>query len=190
MSLRVALALIAALAAVGVTGCGGSSGGQTATIGDQTITVPSDTHGVYGELEAILAQLPYEAWYAKCVVAEVKKSLGPAQAEALAGLPEREREAKAMQITSRAGPACEARHHLPVVDPGATPKELALLRAGYVTSMTALVEAHGATAHQIACVERGFEMLPDKELVAVVNGAKTVREGILLSVFKPCSKEK
>lgn len=187
---RAALALIAALAALVLVGCGGSSGGQTATVGDQTITVPGDTHGVYGELEAILTQLPYEAWYTKCVVAEVKKRIGRAEAEALAKLPEGEREKKATEITSRAGPACEARHHLPVVDPSASAKELALLRAGYASSMTALAEAHGATAHQIACVERGFEKLSDKQLVAVVNGAKAVREGILLSVFKPCSKEK
>ncbi|HEY2053997.1 MAG TPA: hypothetical protein VGH14_08695 [Solirubrobacterales bacterium] len=191
MPLRVALALIAVLAAVAVAGCGGSSGGdQTATVGDQMITLPSGTHGVYAELEAILGQLPYEAWYTKCVVDQVKKNLSPDEAEALAELPEAEREEKATQITSQAGPACEAQHHLPVVDPNASSKELDLLRAGYVTSMKALAESHGASPEQIACVEEGFQELPEQELIAVVNGAKTAREGILLSVFKPCSSKK
>ena len=191
MPLRAALALIVALLTIAVAGCGGSSGdNQTATVGNETITVPSDTQGVYGELEAILDQLPYEAWYTKCVVDQVKKVLSPDEAEALADLPEAEREEKATQITSQAGPACEALHHLPVVDPDASSKELDLLRAGYVTSMKALAESKGANPDQIACVEKGFEELPEEELIAVVNGAKTAREGILLSVFKPCASGK
>lgn len=186
MSLRASLALLALLAAL-VAGCGGGSEDQVASVGDETITVPGDAHGVYGELEAILDQLPYEAWYAKCVVAQVKKNLSPDEAEALAELPEAERDEKAMQVTSQAGPTCKARHHLPVVDPHASPKKLDLLRAGYVSSMKAVAESKGATAGQATCVERGFEELSDKELVAVIDGAKTVREGILLSVFKPCA---
>lgn len=190
MTPRTAFVLLAALAAIVIAGCGGSTGGQTATVGDQTVTMPSDTHGIYGELETILDQLPYEAWYTKCVVAEVRKGLDPQEAEALAALPESERESKAVQIIAQAGPACEASHHLPVVDPSASAKELGLLRAGRASSMAAFAEAHGATAHQVACVENGFEEMSDKELIAVVNGARTVREGILLSVFKPCTKEK
>jgi hypothetical protein len=181
---RVVLALLAVLVTAAVAGCGGS-GDQSAAI-----TLPEGTHGVYGELEAILDQLPYEAWYSKCVVDQVKKNLSAEEAKELAELPEDEREEQAVQITSQAGPACEAEHHLPVVDPHATAKEFELLRAGYVSSMTALAESHGASSDQIACVEQGFEELPQKELIAVVNGAKTVREGILLSVFKPCTAEK
>jgi hypothetical protein len=185
---RVALALIAVLVAALVAGCGGGSDDErTVGTGGEAFTVPNDTHGVYSELEAILDQLPYEAWYTKCVVAQVKKTLTPAEAEALAELPEAEREEKAVQVTSQAGPACEAEHHLPVVDPHASSRELDLLRAGYVSWMTALAEQNGATDDQIACVENGFEELPEKELIAVINGAKSVREGILLSVFKPCS---
>lgn len=187
MSLRAALAILLLLAAALVAGCGGGSEDQVATVGDETITVPGDTDGVYGELEAILDQLPYEAWYAKCVVAQVKKKLSPDEAEALAELPEAERDEKAMQVTSQAGPVCKARHHLPVVDPNASPKKLDLLRAGYVSSMKAVAESKGATADQAACVERGFGELSDEDLIAVINGAKTVREGILLSVFKPCA---
>jgi hypothetical protein len=190
VSLRAALALIAVLAAVALAGCGGSSGDQTATLGDQVVTVPSDTHGVYGELEAILDQLPYEAWYSKCVVDQVKKVLSPDEADALSELPEAEREEKALQITSQAGPACEAQHHLPVVDPDASSQELDLLRGGYVSSMKAVAESGGADAAQTACIEKGFEELPDSELIEIGNGSKTAREGILLSVFKPCTKVK
>jgi hypothetical protein len=185
------LSLIAAVLAVGLlAGCGGGSGDATATLGDETLTMPSDVHGFYPELEAILAQLPYEAWYAKCVVSEVKKSIDPEEAEKLAELPEDERESLANQATSKAGPICEAKHRLPVVDPKASPKELNLLRAGYVSSMKAVAESKGATASQATCVEEGFEELSDKDLIAVVNGAKTVREGILLEVFKPCTATK
>jgi hypothetical protein len=189
--LRAALALIAVLAAVLVAGCGGSSGDQTATFGDQTVTVPGDAHGVYAELEAILGQLPYEPWYTKCVVSQVEGALSPDEAEALAELPEAEREEKATQITSQAGPVCEAKHpRLQVINPNATSKELDLLRAGYVTSMKSVAESNGANPDQTACIEKGFEQLPQKELVEIGNGSKTAREGILLSVFKPCSKVK
>jgi hypothetical protein len=190
VSPRASLSLIVVLAALVVAGCGGGSGDQTATLGDETLTMPSDVHGFYGELEVILDQLPYEAWYSKCVVTEVQKSISPAEAEVLAELPEKEREEKATEATSLAGPICESEHRLPVVDPNASSKELDLLRAGYVGSMKSVAESKGASPSQAACVEEGFEQLPDEELIAVVNGAKTVREGILLSVFKPCTAAK
>lgn len=190
MSPRAVLALTAVLVAAALVGCGGGSGDATATIGEGTITVPSDVHGVYGEVEAILDQLPYEAWYSKCVVAQVKKNLSPREAEALSGLPEKEREQKATLVVSQAGPTCQARHHLPVVDPNATGEELDLLRAGTADSMKTLAESHGATEDQVACVEAGFSELPDAKVIAIVNGTKKVREGILLSIFKPCASSK
>ena len=116
------------------------------------------------------------------MIEQVKKALSPAEAEALAELPESERDEKAMAITSQAGPTCEARHHLRVVDPNASSKELDLLRAGYVTSMKSVAESDGATPDQATCVEKGFEELPENELIAIGNGSKTVREGILRSL--------
>ena len=191
MSPRAVLALIVVLAAAALAGCSGGGDNTTATIGEGTITVPSDVHGVYGEVEAILDQLPYEAWYTKCVVAQVKRNISPSEAEELAGLPEDEREEKGTLVVSQAGPTCQARHHQkPIVDPNASSKELDLLRAGTVDSMKALAESHGASDDQVACVEAGFGELPDKQVVAVVNGSKKVREGILLSIFKPCASSK
>jgi hypothetical protein len=190
MSPRAVLALIAVLAAAALAGCGGGSGDQTVSVGKETITVPGDTHGVYAELNAILDQLPYQSWYTKCVVGQVETVLSPEEAEELAELPEAEREEKALQITSKAGPICEAKHHRPVIDPNASSKELDLLRAGYITSMKSVAEAGGANAAQTACIERGFEKLPEQELIGIGNGSKKVREGILLSVFKPCATGK
>jgi hypothetical protein len=184
--LRATLALIAVLAAVALAGCGGSSE-ETGTIGNETLTVPSDVHGVYGELQAILDQLPYQSWYTHCVVAQVKKVLSPAEAEALAELPEAERDQKAFQVISTAGPTCERQNDRPVVDPNASTEELDLLRAGYVTSMTAVAESHGASPNQIACVEKGFAHLADPKVIGIANAPEKVREGILLSVFKPCA---
>ena len=131
MSPRALLALIAVILVAALAGCGGNSDSGTVGSGSEAFTVPSDVHGLYGELGAILDQLPYEAWYSKCVIAEVKKTLGPKQAEELEGLPEEERERKAVEVISGAGPACEARHHLPVIDVHASTKELDLLRAGF-----------------------------------------------------------
>jgi hypothetical protein len=191
MSPRAALALIAVLCAGVLAGCGGSSGDQTVSVGKETITVPGDTHGVYAELGAILDQLPYRPWYAKCVVAQVEKVLSPTEAEELAELPESEREAKATQITSQAGPVCEAkRPDRPVIDANASAKELDLLRAGYVSSMKAVAESNGANPSQTACIESGFQQLPEKELIAIGNGTKKVREAVLLSIFKPCASGK
>jgi hypothetical protein len=185
---RATLALIVVLAAA-LAGCGGSSD-ETGSLGGQTVTVPADAHGVYAELEAILGQLPYQSWYAKCVVGQVENVLSPSEAEALSELPESEREQKAMQITSKAGPICEQQHHRPVIDPNASSRELDLLRAGYVTSMKAVAEANGLDPAQTACVEKGFEELPQNQLIGIGNGAAKAREGILLSVFEPCSKVK
>jgi hypothetical protein len=186
---RATLLVIVALAAVVVAGCGSSD--QTVSVGNgQTVTVPADVHGVYGELEAILNQLPYQHWYTRCVVKRVEGVLSPSEAEALSELSESEREQKAMQITSKAGPACEKSTARPVIDPNASSQELDLLRAGYVTSMKSLSEANGLTPAQTACVERGFEELPDTKLIAIGNGTEKSREGILLSVFKPCAKVK
>jgi len=191
MSPRVLLALTAVLCAGALVGCGGGSGDQTVSVGKETITVPGDTHGVYAELTAILDQLPYRPWYAKCVVGEVEKALSPKEAEELAELPEAEREAKATEITSQAGPVCEAKQpQRPVIDASASAKELDLLRAGYVTSMKAVAESNGANPSQTACIESGFQKLPEKELIAIGNGTKKVREGILLSIFKPCASGK
>jgi hypothetical protein len=188
--LRAVLLTAVVLAAAVLVGCGGSSG-ETVSIGSgQTITVPSDTHGVYAELEAILDQLPYQHWYTKCVVGRVEKILSPAEAKALSELPESKREQKAMQITAGAGPACERSTRRPVIDPDASSQELALLRVGYVNSMKALAEANGLSPTQTACVERGFEKIPDKQIIGIGDGTEKVREGILLSVFKPCAKLK
>jgi hypothetical protein len=170
-----------------VAGCGGDSGSDTVGSGDEAFTVPSDVHGLYGELGAILDQLPYEAWYSKCVVGQVKKTLSPTEAEELEELPEEERERKAVQVISQAGPACEAKHDLPVVDPGASTKELDLLRAGYTTSMVALAEAGGADEEQATCIQGQIDALPKTKLIEIANGTKKVRKGILLSIFKPCA---
>ncbi|MBS1845812.1 MAG: hypothetical protein JST53_15455 [Actinobacteria bacterium] len=189
MSPRAVLALIAVVLAAAVTGCGGSSGSGTVGSGNEAFTVPSNVHGLYGELGAILEQLPYRAWYSQCVITEVKKTLGPKEAEELEELPEEERERKAVEVISGAGPACEARHHLPVIDVHASTKELSLLRAGYVTSFVALAEAGGADRDQASCVESQIEHLPEKKVIAIGNGTKQVRKGILLSIFKPCTSD-
>jgi hypothetical protein len=169
-----------------VAGCGGSED-ETASGG---FTVPSDVHGFKGELEAVLDQLPYQRWYTSCVVAEVEKLLSPAESEELSDLPEAKREAKLNEIATKAGPNCEKKSNRPPIDPNASGKELELLRAGYLTSMTDLATANELTAAQTACVEEGVENLSDRALIAIGNGTEKVREGILLSVFEPCAKAK
>lgn len=187
--MRVTLLVVIALAAIVVGGCG-SSGGQTASLNGEQVTVPSDVHDVYGEVEAFLDQLPYQGWYTKCVVKRVKNTLSPAEAEALSELPESEREGKATRAITKAGPACEKSTNRPVIDPNASEKELALYRAGYLTPVRALAEENGMSSDQVSCVEEGFEELSDAKVVDLGNGSHKVREGILLSVFKPCAKVK
>jgi hypothetical protein len=186
VSARTVLVVIAVLAAALVAGCGGSSE-ETLSVGEQTITVPSDVHGFYGELEAILDQFPYQHWYTKCVVDQVKKVVSPAEAESLS---ESQSEEKAMQVIAKAGPACEKATGRAAVDPNASSDEIAVLRADYVPSMVALAEANKLDQAQVECVEQRFESLPDARVVAMSNGSHAVREGILLSVFKPCAKAK
>ncbi|MBS1887924.1 MAG: hypothetical protein JSU06_12125 [Actinobacteria bacterium] len=188
--MRAALPLIAILVAVAAAGCGGSSGGQTTSVGGQTITVPEDVHGVYGELEAILDQFPYQHWYTRCVVARVRKELDPAEAAALPGLSGSEGESKAVQIIAKAGPACAKATGRPIVDPNASGEKIAVLRADYLPSMVSLAKSQGLDTAQVECVREAFENLPDNQVVAMANGSHKEREGILLSVFKPCAKAK
>jgi hypothetical protein len=183
-------AIVVVLLAAAVAGCGGS-GDQTLSVGnDQTITVPGDVHGFYGELEAILDQFPYQRWYTDCVVRASKHLPSPAEAEALSELSESEREQKVAQVTGKASPACEKAIGRPVIDPNASSDELDLLRGGTIPAMTELAEANRFTSAQVACVQNGFEKMSDKALIELRNGTEKVREGILLSVFKPCAKAK
>jgi hypothetical protein len=183
---RATLLVLVVLAALVLAGCG-SSGDQTASGG---FTVPADVHGLSGELESVLDQLPYQHWYTRCVTREVENALSPAEAEALSELSESEREGKLTSITAEAGPNCEKKTNRPPIDPNASSKELDLLRAGYMTSAVGLAEANELTPGQTSCVEEGVESLPDKSLIAIGNGTAKVREGILLSIFKPCAKVK
>jgi hypothetical protein len=183
---RAALVVIVLVAAA-VAGCG-SAGDQTLSVGEgQSITVPNDVHGVYGELKAILDQLPYQQWYRQCVVGKVEKGLSPAEAESLAELPQGEREQKAMQVTAKAGFACEAESNRPVIDPNASSEELDLLRAGMVPSMIELAESENFTPTQVACVQSKFKTLPDDLLIKLRNGSKKARSFIVVSILKACA---
>jgi hypothetical protein len=187
---RATLLIIVALAAVVVAGCGGSSDRTLSAGNGQTVTVPSDVHGAFGEIEAVLDQLPYQRWYTHCLIHRVKAGLSPSEAERLTELSGSEGEEKAGQLIVKAMPACEKAAGRPTVDPNASPQELDLLRANYVPSMTQLAGANGLDEEQVACVASNAEELPDKQVVAMANGSHKVREGILLSVFEPCAKVK
>ncbi len=43
---------------------------------------------------------------------------------------------------------------------------------------------------QVACVQTFFEKLPDKKIIELRNGTDKLREGILVSVFRPCAQLK
>lgn len=187
---RIVLLAAAALATVALlAGCGGSSE-QTLSVGEgETITVPTDVSGFYGELKAILDQFPYQHWYVSCVVREAKKILGPKGAEELEELPEGEREAKAQEAAAKAEPACEKTDR-PTIDPNATSEEIELLRVSSIPGVTEFAESNGMSATQVACVESFFKKLPDKKIIELRNGTDKAREGILVSVFRPCAQLK
>ena len=188
--MRFVLLLGAVLAAAAlISGCGGSSD-QTLRVGsEQTITVSGDVHGFYGELEAILDQFPYQRWYVACVVREAKKILDPQEAEELAELPEAERQEKTQEAVTKAQPGCEKTGR-PTVDPNASSKQIALLRASSLPGIVGLAESNGMSSTQVACVQNFFEKLPDNKIVELRNGTDKAREGILVSVFRPCAQLK
>jgi hypothetical protein len=187
---RISLLVGAVLAAaVLVAGCGGS-GDQTLSVGEgETITVPTDVSGFYGELKAILDQFPYQQWYVNCVVGEAKKILGPEGAEELEELPEAEREEKAQEAAAKAEPACEKTDR-PTVNPNASSEEIELLRVSSVPGITEFAESNGMSKTQVACVQSFFKKLPDKKIIELRNGTDKAREGILVSVFRPCAQLK
>ena len=182
------LATVVAVAAL-LAGCGGSSD-QTLSVGNgQTITVAGDVHGLYGELEAILAQFPYQHWYVACLVREAQQILGPNGAEELEELPQSERQEKFQQTVTKAQPGCEKTDR-PTIDPNASGKEISLLRAGTIPAITNLAETNGMSPTQVACVENFFAKLPDRKIIELHNGTDEAREGILVSVFRPCAQLK
>jgi hypothetical protein len=182
----VVLAFLALTAAV-VAGCG-SSGDQTSSFNGQVVTVPGDVHDVYGEIEAFLAQFPYQAWYTKCVVTKVKKELKPQEAEALESLPESSRAGKAEAIIAAAGPACLESSKRPVIDPNASEKEFDLYRSGFVEPMRKIAEEHEFGSTEVACVEEKIKQLAVPKILALGNGSHKVREVVLLAVLSGCAK--
>jgi hypothetical protein len=149
---RATLLVIAALAIGLLLAACGSSGDQTKSVGGAIVTVPTDVHGIYPELETLLAQFPYQRWYTDCVIARAKKELSPKEAEALSQNPESSGVGKAEQIIAAAGSACKKSSKRPLVDPNASEKELALFRTGFVGRLRGIAEAHGFEDAQLECV--------------------------------------
>jgi hypothetical protein len=187
--LRIVSLLGAVLAAgVLVAGCGGSD--QTSGAGDGgTVTISGDQHGFFGELEAVLDQFPYQHWYVACVVREAKRIVDPEEAEELADLPEAQRQEKTQLAVDKAQPGCEKTAR-PTVDPNASSEEIALLRSSSLPGIVGLAESNGMSSSQVECVEAFFEKLTDKKIIELRNGTDKVREGILVSVFRPCAQLK
>jgi hypothetical protein len=179
--------VIAALAMGLLLAACGSSGSKTESVGGATVTVPGDVHGVYPELEALLAQFPYQGWYTKCVITRVKNELSPGEVEALEQKPESSGAGKAEEIIAAAGAACK-KSKRPLIDPNASEKELALFRAGFVEPLRSEAEKHGFEGGQLECVEQTVEELPVGKVVGLGNGTDAVRKGILLSVLAQCVK--
>lgn len=187
--MRATLLVIAALATgLLLAACGSSGGAQTESVGGGTITVPADVHGVYAELETLLAQFPYQHWYTNCVETRVKKELGPKEAEALDQNPESSGVGKAEQIIAAAGAACKKASKRPLIDPNASDKELALFRAGFIEPYKAQAEKQGFEGAGLECIEETVEELPRGKVIGLGNGTTAVREGILLSVLAQCVK--
>jgi hypothetical protein len=184
---RAVLLVIAALATGLLLAACGSSGDKTESVGGGTITVPADVHGVFPELETLLAQFPYQRWYTDCVIARVKKELSPKEVEELEEQPESS-SAGAERIIATAGHFCEKSSNRPLIDPNASAKELALYRAGYVEPLKSKAEAEGFKGAQVECVGEAVEELPPGKVVGLGNGTSAVRKGILLSVFAQCVK--
>jgi hypothetical protein len=186
---RAALLVILALATGLLVAACGSSGDETKSVGGAVVTVPTDVHGIYPELETLLAQFPYQRWYTDCVLARAKKELSPKEAEALnQQSPESNGVAKAEEIIAAAGVACRKSSKRPLVDPNASEKELALFRAGFVEPYRSQAEEHGFEGVQLECIEETVEKLPRGKIIGLGNGTSAVREGILLSVLAQCVK--
>ncbi len=182
--MRATLLVIAALATGLLLAACGSSNNQSVSVGRATVTVPADVHGVIPELEALLAQFPYQRWYSDCIVATVKKELTPAEAAAADsnGAPNAEK------IVAAAGPTCKKSSNRPIVNPNASEKELDILRAGFVEQIRPEAEKKGFEGAKLECVEQTAEDLPPGKVLGLANGTHGVREGILLSVLAHCVK--
>ena len=185
---RATCLVVLALAATALAGCGGSgSGDPTSSAAGGTITIPDGVHGVYGELEALLAQFPYEPWFTKCVVTKFKRQLGPAEAKELEGLTEAATSSKEQQILVDARTACE-KSKRPLIDPKASEKEFDLYRAGYVQPLREAAEAKKFSTSAVACVEKRVEELTPAKVLALGNGSAKLGEVILLAILSTCAR--
>jgi hypothetical protein len=169
-------AVLAVLAALLLASCGGG-GDRTAAVGNATVTIPSDVHGLKGELRALLEQFPYQRWYTACVEQRFEAGGEPEAGGSLNA------------ILAKAGAACERTSHgRKPVDPNASSQELDLLRAELVPTMVGLAESNGLDPSQSECLTGAFEKLPDKYIVQFGNGDEKLRGDILLTVFKTCAE--
>ncbi len=186
MRRAVVLALLA-LTAAAVAGCGGGSEEETSSFGGGTVTIPSGVHGLYGELEALLAQFPYQPWFDQCVEAGVHKKLSQAEVEEIEKLPESKRSEQALGVIAEARTVCEKRNR-PLIDPNASEDELDLYRAGYVQPLREKAEAEEFSPEGVACVEEKVENLAAPKLLVLGNGNPSAGKVILLAVLSTCAK--
>jgi hypothetical protein len=184
---RAAVLALLALTAALVAGCGGGSEDETSSFGGGTITIPEGVHGLYPELQALLAQYPYQTWFTNCVEAGVHKKLSAAEVEAIEKLPESKRSEQALGAISEARSVCEKTNR-PLIDPNASEEELDLYRAGYVQPLREEAEAKKFSAAGIACVEEKVENLAAPKVLVLGNGNPAAGKVILLAVLSTCAK--
>lgn len=127
------------------------------------------------EARAFLEKTGYQPWYKRCVLEQIEQRL-PADVD----------DGVERVAFLEAVRACEVRRP-ELIDPGATPAELAPIRRQYAVNLRLIWAREGGTARQQRCVESSIERMSDREIVALGNEPKRKKVAMVGAVFRRCS---
>ncbi|HET7588671.1 MAG TPA: hypothetical protein VFK14_00585 [Solirubrobacterales bacterium] len=159
---------------------------RVVVIAGREVPIPNDTpRNVFSVTKAAMEQIGFEPWYRNCVIGQAERLLTPAEANALTGPPNPQKEDLALSLALKAQPNCEEPGR-ELVDASASSFQLSVLKAQEARTI-GLVLARENTSRQLqACAENRINDSTDAQILELVNGSNAAREVLVLRLVKPC----
>jgi hypothetical protein len=190
---KVAATVLALLAIVGtvkaVTGGGDSdSDYREVTIGETEVLIPSyltREETIPVTIQRYLAKLGFVASYRRCVAREVGRAVSPAYLEDAEELSTVSLRRKGIDLIAEANPKCIEPGRA-ILDPDATPKQLAAVREGLAAAIPAELAGLDFTTEETECAAERIGQISDAEVLAVQNDGPRRAEVIYAEAMEPC----
>jgi hypothetical protein len=189
--LRIAGSVIALFILVGavraVTDDGDPQVKKVVRVAGEEVEIPNDTPtDIFSVTDAAMRKTGYLPWYRHCVIGQAERLLTPAEVAEYRSLPQAQRETRQLQIVLKVQPHCLSPGR-DVLDPQATPEQLAPLREQTARSMRLLAAQEGLSRDGQFCAARGIRKMSDRELIELSNSPVARQEELLEGAFKGCA---